>query len=45
MNTVTSKGRARLLTVNLELLGGGQRLVTRTPYAGRLQRLFGGLGL
>lgn len=45
MNTVTSKGRARLLTVSLELLGGGQRLVTCRLHAGRLQRLFGGLGL
>lgn len=35
INTVTSKGRAGLLPVSLELLGGGQGLVTRTLHAGR----------
>lgn len=45
MNAVTSKGRARLLTVSLELLGGGQQLVTCTLHAGKLQRLLGHLGL
>lgn len=31
--------------VSLELLGGGQMHVTCMLHAGRLQRLFGGLGL
>lgn len=45
MNICTSEGRARMLAVSLELLGGGQIHVACTLRAGRLQRLFGGLGL